>query len=129
MNIPVITFRKKYFLFAFLLLLTEMAIAAFLHDKVIRPHVGDVLVVMLIYCFLRAFFNISVKAAAVFVFVFACLVEGLQYVHIVNLQHLEHAQPAKTIIGSNFSWLDIGAYFTGIVLMILIERKTFHPQK
>lgn len=40
-----ITFNKKYFLIAILVFVIEVMIAIFLHDKFVRPYLGDVLVV------------------------------------------------------------------------------------
>jgi uncharacterized membrane protein len=41
-------FHKTYFLLAVLLFVIELLIALYLHDRFIRPHVGDFLVV--IFC-------------------------------------------------------------------------------
>lgn len=37
------------------LLLIEIFIACFVHDRLIRPYIGDVLVVILLYALLRTF--------------------------------------------------------------------------
>lgn len=62
-------FNKTYFAFTVLLFLTETLIALFLHDQLIRPYFGGVLVVILIYCFFKSFFTISVgTAVAIIIF-------------------------------------------------------------
>ena len=45
------------YLAAFVILfLIEAAIALWVHDRFIRPYIGDVLVVVLVYVFVRIFF-------------------------------------------------------------------------
>ncbi len=53
--------RIRYLTMFLFLLLTELFIGIFVHDRFIRPYAGDVLVVILIYTFLRALFPHGVK--------------------------------------------------------------------
>jgi nitrogen fixation/metabolism regulation signal transduction histidine kinase len=50
-NKTMITFNKTYFGFALLLFSIEVVIAFFVDDNIVRPYLGDVFVVILIYCF------------------------------------------------------------------------------
>ena len=79
-----ITFNPKYFYLAIALFLIETLIALFLDDRIIRPLVGDVLVIPLIYCFIKAFWPLRPAPAALLVFAFACLLEALQYLRLVD---------------------------------------------
>ncbi len=117
-----LTFRMHYFILTVLIFLTELFIALFVHDKFIRPNIGDFLVVILIYCFVRSFLNISVTKAAVAVLLFAYTIEFLQYLKIVEVLGLQHSKLARIIIGTSFSWGDMLAYTLGIVLVLIIER-------
>lgn len=45
--------RIKYGAAFLLLLCVEVLIALYVHDDFIRPYIGDVLVVGVVYCFLR----------------------------------------------------------------------------
>lgn len=101
-----ITFRPTYLILTILLFAIEVCIAHFVHDKIVRPYLGDVLVVILIYCFLRGFFNISVIAASVATLLLAFAVEFLQLFNAVGVLGLEHSRIARTVIGTSFSWLD-----------------------
>jgi uncharacterized membrane protein len=47
--------HKRYLAAFFLLLATEIFIALFVHDKIFRPYVGDILVVILLYALVRSF--------------------------------------------------------------------------
>jgi hypothetical protein len=117
-----ITFHKNYFLLTLLLFAVEVGIALFVHDNFVRPYLGDVLVVILIYCFVKSFLNISVTKAAIAVLLFAFCIETLQYVTIVEKLGLENNKIAKTVIGTSFALEDILAYIAGIVIVIVFER-------
>jgi hypothetical protein len=119
------TFSKKYFILAVLLLLIEVLIALYIHDAIIRPYIGDVLVVILIYCFLKSFFRVASLLLAISVFLFACLIEALQYINIVNRLGLQQYRLVRIIIGTSFAWNDILAYATGIVIVLLLEKLAF----
>lgn len=111
------------YLFLFLLLLlVEVLIALFVHDHFIRPYVGDFLVVILIFCFVKSFLNTAVLPTAIGVLLFAYGVEALQYFRIVELLGLQHSRATRIIIGSAFEWLDMLAYTAGIATVILADQ-------
>ena len=43
-------FKKQYLIAAVLILAVEIVIGLFVYDNIIRPYVGDFLVIILIYC-------------------------------------------------------------------------------
>ena len=109
--------------FAFLLLLlAEILIALFVRDDFIRPYVGDVLVTVLICCFLRIFIPRGVVALPIYVFVFAAAVETGQYFDIVRLLGLESNRFISIIIGRTFSFADLICYAVGCLLFFITER-------
>ncbi|WP_353480312.1 DUF2809 domain-containing protein [Haliscomenobacter sp.] len=114
--------RLKYGLLALLLFGTEVLIALYLHDRIIRPYIGDLLVVILIYCCVKAVINAPVFATAMGVLLFAYAVEILQYFRVVDLLGLGHSKLARVIIGSSFEWMDMLAYTLGIGLVLILER-------
>ena len=115
-------FRYHYFIWAVILFFIEIFIALFIHDQVIRPHIGDFLVVILIYSLLKSFLNVSVWTTAILVLLFSYSVETLQYFKIVEILGLQNFKFARIIIGTSFSWLDILAYTLGIGFVLLIEK-------
>lgn len=115
-------FNKTYFTFTVLLFLVETLIALFVHDQFIRPYFGDVLVVILIYCFLKSFLNFSVWTTAIIVFCFSFFVEFSQYLNLISKLGLEHSGIAKAILGNSFSYLDLFAYTTGILVVLIFEK-------
>jgi hypothetical protein len=117
--------RLKYIILTIVLFITEVLIAIYIDDNYIRPYFGDFLVVILIYCFVRGFFNVDVLKTAICVLIFSYVVEFLQYLHIVNVLGLEKIRIARIIIGSSFSWVDILCYTLGILSVLILERKNF----
>jgi hypothetical protein len=117
-------FNRTYFAFTVFLFLLETAIALFVHDNFIRPYFGDFLVVMLLYCFLKSFLNVSVWAAAGLVLLFSFTIEIAQYFNMVEKLGLEHYKIAKVVLGNSFAWMDLLAYVLGILAVISIEKFT-----
>jgi Protein of unknown function (DUF2809) len=111
-------FNLKYFCLTILIFLIEVLIAVFFNDPFIRPFIGDVLVVILIYCFVRAFWKVRVDMAIASIFVFSCIVEILQYFNLVDRLGLRSNKLLSTILGTTFDWKDLLAYAigSGIVL-------------
>ncbi|MBT1695380.1 DUF2809 domain-containing protein [Fulvivirgaceae bacterium PWU4] len=117
-----LTFNKKYFGLAVLIFTIEVLIALFVRDTFVRPYLGDVLVVILIYCFARSFLNVPVLTMAVAVLAFAFTVEFLQYLNIVEKLGLQGSAIARTVIGTSFAWKDLLAYVAGFVLVLVVEK-------
>ncbi|MGV3601196.1 MAG: DUF2809 domain-containing protein [Dyadobacter fermentans] len=113
--------KTNYLIAALVIFISEIVIALYVHDDFVRPWVGDVLVVVLLYCFLRGITRLNVTSAAWLVLIFSWLVEALQYLRIVEILGLESNAVARTIIGTTFSWSDIVAYTLGIVLVVGFE--------
>ena len=115
-------FNLYYFYWTAFLLITEVYIALFINDDLIRPYGGDFLVVILIYAFIRAFFKYSTIKTAVGVLLFSFLVEILQHFRIVEVLGLESYPLARTIVGTSFSWEDFIAYSLGIAVTLAAEK-------
>jgi hypothetical protein len=105
-------------------LIIEVTIAYFLNNGFIRSWLGDFLVVMLMYCFVRTFFKIPVRTTAIAVLIFACVIEVTQYFHLVVQLNLQSSGLARAIMGSSFAWTDFLAYASGILTMLTIENRT-----
>lgn len=117
-------FKRKYFLLSVILFAGEVFIALFLKDRIIRPLIGDALIVVLIYCFIRTFLNASSWKIALFVFLFACSIEILQYFDYVARLHLEDNRILSAALGRTFEWSDFAAYFVGFLLILAVEKFT-----
>lgn len=115
--------HKKYLIASIILFLVEVLIAIYVHDKIIRPYIGDVLVVVLMYCFINSIVSFNKIKVGVFVLLFSFLVELLQLLNLVKWLGLEKNKLACVIIGNSFSWIDILCYIVGILLVFILEQK------
>lgn len=116
-------FNRKYVSIASLLLAIEVFIALFIKDRFIRPFIGDVLVVILIYCLVRAFVKTGVNKTAIGVLLFAFTIEVLQYFHLVDRLGLSNNQIAAIAIGNTFDWKDLLAYTIGMAIVLWLENR------
>lgn len=120
--------RIQYLLCFILLLMIEICIAVYVHDQFIRPYIGDILVVVVIYCFIRIFFPKGIKGLPVDIFLFAVVVEVLQYIHIAEIL-AKIGMPdniiLQTAIGATFDMKDIICYGVGCILLLGYEKIFF----
>lgn len=98
-------------------LLIEVMIAWYVHDDFIRPYVGDMLVVIVVYCFVRIFMLKKCRMLPLYVFLFAAGVEILQYFDLVGLLGLESNRLVRIALGSVFDVKDIFCYGLGGVVL------------
>jgi len=115
---------KKRILYAvatLFLLLIEVIIALYVHDDFIRPYVGDVLVVIVIYTFIRIIVPEKCKLIPLFLFIFAAGVELLQLANIVEILGVADNEFLKILIGSVFDIKDIVCYAVGCVILCMYE--------
>ena len=120
--------RLIYFVIFILLFAVEILIALFVHDKFVRPFVGDIVVVMLVCAFARIFIPDKIRLLPVFATLFAVMIEALQYFDFVKLLGFENNPVISTILGRTFDIKDIICYFIGGALFFIAEtvsrRKT-----
>jgi len=115
-------FNKTYFTLALLAFIAETLIALFVNDQIIRPFVGDVLVVALVYFFASIFLRFDRRKIAFGAFIFACVIEVLQYFDYVKLLGLESNRILSVMMGRTFEYTDFAAYFLGLLLILLFEK-------
>ena len=103
------------------LLLAEVFIGLFVHDRFVRPYFGDVLVTILLCCLCRMIMPRGMCALPVYVFIFATLIEIAQYFDIVKLLGFENNTFISTIMGRSFSVADLICYGVGCLAFWAIE--------
>jgi hypothetical protein len=116
-----LVFNVWYFVLFLIVFVIEILIALFVHDRIIRPYFGDVLAVVWVYLLVKSFTNLMPVTVAITSFVFACLIEYAQYIHLVNILGVQHNKLLCTVLGTGFEWLDIGMYFCGALLSLTID--------
>ncbi|MCT4697640.1 ribosomal maturation YjgA family protein [Tenacibaculum haliotis] len=120
-------FNFKSFKTFILLFLTEVIIAQ--TSGFIRHTVGDFLVVILLYFFVKSFFDISPKKLALSILIFSFTIEILQNYNLVKTLGLEHNKVASIIIGNTFSYGDLIAYALGVITVLIIEEKVMNRKE
>lgn len=113
--------RIIYFGLFLLLLAIEICIALFVHDRFIRPYIGDVLVVMVLYFLVRVFLPEGCRWLPLIIFIFATGVEFLQYFNLVELLGLSDNRFMRTILGSVFDFKDIVCYGAGCAVLQIVQ--------
>lgn len=120
-------FDLKSFVIFIIIFFIEVIIALYVRDSIIRPYGGDVLVVILIYYFAKAFINTKPTYLIIAVLLFAYCIELGQYLRLVEILQMQNNKIMRIIIGSSFSWGDMLAYTIGGGICYLIEgRKKPH---
>lgn len=114
-------FSPRYALLALLIFATEVLIALKVHDQLVRPYLGDALVVVLLHCCVLAVYRGNTLWVLTGVFAFACAIEVGQYLQLVRLLGLEHSHFWRVVIGTTFHPLDFAAYALGVLLTLGLE--------
>ena len=115
-------FYSGYFSLTIFLFIAEVFIGSVMHDAVIRPYGGDVLVVILIYCFVKSFFDTPILITCICVLLFAYAVEVSQYFHLVYVLGGGNSPITKALMGTSFSFVDLLCYTLGILTVLVAER-------
>ena len=121
--------RTAYLLATVLIFLLELFFALFVRDAFIRPYVGDMLVVVLVYTCVRVLFPEKPRLLPLYVFLFAAGVEALQGMRIVELLGLQNNRFFSVLIGTTFDWKDIVCYGVGCVMLGVWEVVLWKREK
>ncbi len=115
--------KFNYLCISILLLITEILIAIFAKDEFIRPILGDYLAALFVFYILATFLKISETKTALLALSICYFIEGLQFMHILEVFDLEKYSILKIIVGTSFSWTDMLAYTLGIITVLLIHNR------
>lgn len=114
-------YMNRYFITFLILLAIEITIATLHFNFFIRGFLGDLLVVPLIYTFVKTFLKTEVTITAICVLLFAYLVEMLQFFKLAELLEIK-SRFLLIVIGSVFDPFDFLAYTMGFLLILLTEK-------
>lgn len=116
-------FNLKYFLLTIFIFLVEVLIATVLKDNFfIRAYLGDVIVVMLLYTFVKSFVIINKTKLIIGIFAFSCLVEFAQFFHIADKLGFQPGSLMYIVVGNSFSWIDILCYAIGCLILYVFTK-------
>ena len=119
--------KKHYALAAIALFIVEVIIATKLNDyHFIRAYFGDFLVVILVYCAVKAFWNVEATRLAIGVFAFAVAVELAQWLRVADV--LQLTGWARVVVGTSFSFHDLLMYAAGCIVVWWVDTRLFGRQ-
>lgn len=121
MTIKISKARLCYFALFIFLFISEVLIARFYFTDFIRAYVGDVLVVILLWSFVRIFIPNKIKLLPLWVLLFACAVEIGQYFNYTELLGVSDNPLLCTLMGTSFAWGDIASYIVGSAVCAVAE--------
>lgn len=114
--------RRRYALLAGAVFLIEVAIALWWRDGFVRPYLGDVLAVILVYLGLRATTRLDPIGAAGVAFAVAVAIELGQLIHVLDALGLADNRLARVVLGGVFDPADLVCYLVGAVLALALDR-------
>lgn len=107
------TERRSYGIAVAILLAAEAVIATCVHDDFVRPHVGDCLAVLLVYCTFRTATPLTISASIIAALLLAFAIEFGQLFGMLSMLGLENSTLARTVLGTGFDPRDFVAYVVG----------------
>ena len=113
--------RIIYLILFSIIFIIECLIAIFLKQGFIRENVGDILVVPCNYVLLRVVFPQNIKYLALYVLIFAIIVEILQLLNITTILS-NNNKILSIVLGGTFDVKDIICYIIGFVSIIVASK-------
>lgn len=117
------TFRPGYAVAALALLAVELLIALFVKDAFVRPYLGDVLAVILVFMAIRAVFVVGPWTAVVVALCVAVVIELGQLIGILHILGLAHHRWLRVVLGTGFDVRDLLAYAIGALIAVGVDRR------
>lgn len=117
------TFRPGYAIAALALLAVELLIALFVKDAFVRPYLGDVLAVILVYMAIRSVVAAGPWTVAAIALSIAVVIELGQLIGILDRLGLAHHQWLRVVFGTGFDVKDLLAYAIGALIAVAIDRQ------
>ena len=118
--------REIYLLSTVICFLLCILIVKLLSDYlVIRGFIGDIIVTILIYCFIKMFVDLKPLKLSIFVLMFSYIVELMQYYKVIEIIGLGNNEIAQIIIGTTFDFRDLLAYTIGVIIVYLLDTRLF----
>lgn len=113
--------RSVFIIAAVTLFAIEVVIALFVRDAFIRPYIGDVLAVALVYTALRAIVPLTMIPAIATALTIALAIEIAQALDLLGALGLRDNQLARIVLGGAFDWMDLIAYAVGGIVIVIVE--------
>ncbi|WHH57758.1 DUF2809 domain-containing protein [Petroclostridium sp. X23] len=100
-----------------------LIVELFSNNHFIRGFTGDIIIILLIYFFIKILYDFHPLKLIIFTLLLAFTTELLQYIKLINILGLEHNRLAQLIIGSVFDPFDLLAYTIGAIIVYVFDIK------
>lgn len=124
--VALLSWRPGYAVAALIIFSVEVAIALWVRDAFVRPYLGDVLAVILVYLVLRAVTTWRVIPTALAALAVGLAVEIGQAINLLDMMGLSDHAVARILFGTAFSVGDIFCYAAGAAIAVLSEYAREH---
>ena len=113
-------FNRRYLMTTLGLFVVLVLIALYVRDGFVRPFLGDLLVVVLMFTAVRSVLRVNQRGLVLAILAFAFLLEVGQAFRLVERLGLAEHRLAQVVLGSTFDWLDLLAYTLGALLVLFL---------
>ncbi|MBS5932675.1 MAG: DUF2809 domain-containing protein [Clostridiales bacterium] len=115
--------KRLYYLIIFItLMIIEVLIAVYVHDSFIRPYVGDILVMGVLYTLIRVITPERCPYLPYLLFAFATIIEILQYFEFASILDFMNSKLLRIVLGATFDMKDILCYAIGTIIIVIINH-------
>lgn len=106
----------------------EIIIGLYVHDQFVRPYIGDMLVVVLLWALVRMIIPFRAVWLSGAIYVFAVLVELSQMIPLVDFLEIEN-RLIRVLMGTSFAVGDLFAYAAGCIVTAIVDIAVFWHRK
>lgn len=106
----------------------EIIIGLYVHDQFVRPYIGDMLVVVLLWALVRMIIPFRAVWLSGAIYVFAVLVELSQMIPLVDFLEIEN-RLIRILMGTSFAVGDLFAYAAGCIVTAIVDIAVFRHRK
>jgi len=92
-------------------------------NLLIRGFIGDVIVIILLYAFIKSFVDVNTKKISIFLFFLSWFIEISQYFKFIEFLGLSNYKIARVVLGTTFDSKDLIAYTIGVTVIYLFDSK------
>ena len=106
----------------------EIIIGLYVRDQFVRPYIGDMLVVVLLWALVRMIIPFRAVWLSGAIYVFAVLVELSQMIPLVDFLEIEN-RLIRVLMGTSFAVGDLFAYAAGCIVTAIVDIAVFRHRK
>jgi hypothetical protein len=103
-------------------------IGMYVHDSFVRPYIGDMLVVILLWALVRIIIPNKAVWLSGAILVFSVIVELTQLIPLVDLLGIKN-RLMRVLMGTSFAYGDLFAYAAGCAVTAVVDVFIYHKRK